>query len=353
MKKLITLILATAMTLSILTACGSSNTALTIEGKEVSIGEATFILRQLENMYEAQYGPTVWEQQSEGENLNDIAKVAALDSITRLYISSIEAEKKGVVLTQEDQDAIIVEKDEFIAQYPLEFLTDNGITEEDIRNIFELNAIGEILMDQELIGFEVDEAALNESLRLDESYQMIQSHGYEGVLEQVTAQHILISVVNEDQSDKTDEEKVAALALAEEVYAKVLDGEDFTALVETYSEDPGKVENGGTYTFYKGEMAPEFEDAAFNMDIDEVSGLVITQFGYHIIKKLDHIYPAEEDVANVMEYEVYLVEQYKMMQKQAEYDVLFTQWKENYEVKVNDKSWDKVQTTYQKNIVTN
>ncbi len=336
------------MALVIMTGCGKNSTVLTISGQEVPLGEAVFILRELETMYENQYGPQIWQSGYEGQTFDEIAKQGAIDSITRLYITNMIAADKGIVLTAEEEQEIDVLKEEYLAQVSEEALSDDGISITDLRNIFVYNAIGEKLMNEELVDFVVDEATLEAALAADQSYQQIQKYGYEGVLEQVTAQHILISIVNEDRSEKTDDEKAKALETAELVLSKVNNGEDFESLVAEYTEDPGSVENGGTYTFYKGEMAAEFEEAAFNMEIDQVSGLVETQFGYHIIKKLDHIAPEEEDVKNVMEYEGFLVEQYKLMQKQVEYDSLFEVWKESYEVELNEKAWEKVQTTNQR-----
>ena len=56
-------------------------------------------------------------------------------------------------------------------------------------------------------------------------------------------------------------------------------GDDFDSLIEEYNEDMSS-----TYTFGKGTMPEAFEKAAFNLDTDEISGLVETEYGYHIIK---------------------------------------------------------------------
>jgi parvulin-like peptidyl-prolyl isomerase len=73
-------------------------------------------------------------------------------------------------------------------------------------------------------------------------------------------------------------------AKAEEVLAKVKAGEDFAALAKQYSQDTTASAGGDLGFFGKGKMVPEFETAAFALKAGEVSGIVKTVYGYHIIK---------------------------------------------------------------------
>lgn len=70
-------------------------------------------------------------------------------------------------------------------------------------------------------------------------------------------------------------------------------GEDFAKLAKEYSDDPGSKDTGGEYTFARGKMVPEFEAAAFSLNTNQVSDIVQTQFGYHIIKLYEKL-PAEK-----------------------------------------------------------
>ena len=80
---------------------------------------------------------------------------------------------------------------------------------------------------------------------------------------------------------------------ATEILARAQAGEDFDMLIATYGEDPGMVGNPEGYTFVSGVMVPEFEYAVLGLEIGEISGLVPTTFGFHIIKRVE---PVPENV---------------------------------------------------------
>lgn len=102
--------------------------------------------------------------------------------------------------------------------------------------------------------------------------------------EQVRASHILIRC----EPDAKPEDKEKAKAKAEEVRKRAAGGEEFAALATENSEDPGSKDSGGDLGFFtKDRMVEPFADAAFGLKVGEVSGVVETQFGYHVIKCTD------------------------------------------------------------------
>lgn len=101
--------------------------------------------------------------------------------------------------------------------------------------------------------------------------------------EQVKASHILIKVAPDAEESK----KVQARKKIETVQKKVRQGEDFGLLAKANSEGPTAQREGDLGYFNRGRMVKPFEDAAFALDVGEVSGIVETQFGYHLIKVTD------------------------------------------------------------------
>lgn len=107
--------------------------------------------------------------------------------------------------------------------------------------------------------------------------------------EQVHVAHILILTIDKDtQKPMSDDKKKEKKKLAEDIRARAEKGEDFGKLVKQYSEDPGSKDKGGEYTFGRGDgMAKEFEAASFSLKTNQISDIVETSYGYHIIKLLD------------------------------------------------------------------
>jgi len=80
---------------------------------------------------------------------------------------------------------------------------------------------------------------------------------------------------------------VEKLSVAQELRGKIAKGESFANLAKEYSIDVSKKRGGDLGFFGRGMMVSEFEKAAFALQKGQVSDVVKTQFGYHIIKRLD------------------------------------------------------------------
>jgi len=118
--------------------------------------------------------------------------------------------------------------------------------------------------------------------------------------EMARASHILIGT--KDPATGTDlsaDQKKAKLKLAEDVRKRAVAGEDFAKLAKEYSDDPGSKDKGGEYTFPRGQMVPEFEAAAFSLGTNQISDIVTTQYGYHIIKLNEKIPAKKIELAEV------------------------------------------------------
>jgi peptidyl-prolyl cis-trans isomerase D len=115
---------------------------------------------------------------------------------------------------------------------------------------------------------------------VDREYQA-NRHRYTGLEKQVRARHILISV----DSGAADDVKAAAEARATALLGRVRAGEDFETLARDNSDDTSSAVRGGDLGYNpRGRMVAEFDEAQFSMEVGDVSDLVETQFGYHIIE---------------------------------------------------------------------
>lgn len=124
---------------------------------------------------------------------------------------------------------------------------------------------------------------------------------------------------------KNDDEKMEAHKKMEELLARARNGEDFAALAKEYSEDTGSKEKGGLYEdFERGAMVKPFEDAAFSVPVGEISDIVETNYGYHILLIVDR----KRDTRPLDEVRVELEEQLKQARKAEIFESYFSELKE-------------------------
>ncbi|MBI5556790.1 MAG: peptidylprolyl isomerase [Deltaproteobacteria bacterium] len=116
--------------------------------------------------------------------------------------------------------------------------------------------------------------------------------------EKIKARHILIQV----KKTASEQEQKEAKAKLEKVLQRVRGGEDFATLATEFSEDPGSKKAGGDLGFFsRGMMAPEFEKAAFSLKPGEVSEIVQTNFGFHLIRLEERKEPVVQPISAVRE----------------------------------------------------
>ena len=115
--------------------------------------------------------------------------------------------------------------------------------------------------------------------------------------EMVHAAHILIKTTDANNAELSQEQKDTKRKLAQDLLKRARAGEDFGKLAKEFSDDPGSKDKGGEYTFPRGQMVAEFETTAFSMSTNQISDIVTTKFGYHIIKLLEKIPAKKTDLA--------------------------------------------------------
>ena len=170
----------------------------------------------------------------------------------------------------------------------------SGIKEELLRNLITSSVMCEKVY-QELYG--------GENARLipsdDEIKQDIKDN-------YVRVYHLLIS--NEHFADTEGYEdadeaalKAAAKTFAEEKLAEIQAGADVYEVAQAVGDDPGMHDNPDGYLFTYGKMVPQFEEASFALKVGETSGIVETDYGYHIITRIEQDSYVEENFDEVRE----------------------------------------------------
>lgn len=295
MKRIVALAMAAFLGIASV-GCSSSpkeeEVVATINGKEITVKDYEINLALFKQSIESLYGTSIWDTEiEEGVKYKDKFKELMIDQIADIEIIYEQAKKDNLLPTEEEVNTKFKE------------LKANIDEDEDYKKSLEnIGVTDEFLKKQQ----EQDLALNNFKENFDKittvSDEEIQKY-YDKNKEnfyQVKASHILISTVDENGKELSDDKKKEAKAKAEEVLEKIEAGEEFASLAKEYSDDTGSAAEGGDLGYFKkGVMVAEFEDTAFGLDVGEISDIVETQFGYHIIKVFDKLDENKLTVADV------------------------------------------------------
>lgn len=304
MKKIFAILTACIVGFSTV-ACGNSNAVAKVNGEKITVPQYEEQLKFTKWITTLRYGDNAWEMmKAQDPNYQENVKNQVLDQLIR-ETELLQYAKKNDVKPDEKQLKEFKEQNKklFADKKTKEKFDQSGLTEKYMDEYAEKSAIMEGLRKFLLKKSEPSEKQLKEAFAKDSK--------------KVDASHILISTVDQKTGKPMDEKvKVEAKKKAEEVLAKVKAGGDFAKLAKEYSQDPGSKENGGSLgEFGKGKMVPEFEKAAFSLKAGEVSNLVESQFGYHIIKVNKIVDEKFENVVPTLKQELIQKNMQELIQK--------------------------------------
>ena len=274
--------------------------------------EIMVYLTNTQNQYEQVYGSRIWETQLNGVTLEENVKETVLAKVAQIKTMKLLAQQRDITLSDEEQDlAMQAGKDYFATLSPTK-IEGMCVTEEIVIALYEEYALAEKVYDNII-------KDINPEISDDEART-------------ITVQHILIKTYTIDGAGQrvpyTVKAKEEAYAKAKEVLAKAKAGDNFDALISAYNED-----NKSIYSFGKGEMPSSYETAAFNLGTGEISDIVETEYGYHIIQCMN-TFNREETDAN----KVKIVSQRKKEVFEEEYNTFVDSLIKN----LNEDMWEEI-----------
>lgn len=221
-----------------------------------------------------------------GENTKDYVMNESLELLKQQLVLENMAEQYDVTLTEADEAQLAATREQYIEQLGEEgYLTEIyklGLSEAGYDRVNRANLLYSALYDAYCTpgtGLYADEDVL---------------HAYAAGAGYITADHILLMTVDSATREPLDEATVAEKkSLAEDILKQLRRSEDpialFKELADRYSEDTGRATNPDGYTFTTGTMVEEFDSAARALGENEISDIVESEYGYHIIlrKPLD------------------------------------------------------------------
>jgi len=234
-----------------------------IEDMSCTLPEMMVYITNIQNQYESVYGKQIWDTKIDGVSLEDNIKDMALSKMAQVKAINLLAKEHGISLDERDHAMIMQATDAYYSSLNEKEIELMGIDKEVIRTLYEEYALSEKL-------YQYTIRDINPEISDDEART-------------ITVDHILIKTYNLDENGErvpyTAYSKNIAYEKATELLERIKAGEDFGRLAMEYSDDPNV-----TYSFGKGEMDAVFETASFNLGKDEISDIVETEYGYHIIK---------------------------------------------------------------------
>lgn len=286
-QKKVFYVLLVILTILSLTGCNlikkEEKIGRTIDGQEVVAivndekilkSEYDKNLKDIEETLKKYYGEDALESEEGKTTMENIKKQLLEDMINNVIIEQ-EAKKRGIEITEDELEKRLDElKTQFGGEQNFEeFLKEQGLSLDDVKKNVTQEMLYSQLLDEATKDVEVTEKEVKE-------YYDLHKNEFKESPDEVRARHILVS----------SEEK------AREILKQIKDGSDFAELAKKNSEDPVSAEKGGDLGYFsRGQMVAPFEKAAFELEPGQVSDIVKTDFGYHIIKVEDKkIYPVYE-----------------------------------------------------------
>src|SRR5262245_7754847 len=274
MRYLATTILLAAL-VAVLAGCGgggssvSSDSVAQVNGEDISQQQFNALLAQAKKSYESQ--KRKWP--AAGTTEYDTLKNQAVAYLVQREEFQQEADKLGVTVTDSDVEKRLKQiKKQYFGGKETRYkqqLSKQGLTDAQVRDDIKAQLIQEKIFKKVTSNVKVSDA--------DVKKYYDQHQTQYGTPEQRDVAHILV------KSKK----------LADQLYQRVKSGEDFSKLAKKYSQDPGSKAQGGKLTISKGQTVGPFDQTAFLLPTGKFSHPIKTDFGWHIIKALSGVKPAQ------------------------------------------------------------
>lgn len=302
--RLLSLFMSLLICASLLAGCGGDKTDLgdapgdgsavvaTSSGTELTVDEyryfvlqnAVSIIQKVNPAFDGDFTKVDWNAATEsGQTIAEAVKNQSLSDFADYAAMVKLGEEKGVKITEEELSGVMSSMEQYKEDYG----------EDGLKLALRAMGFSSVEGYKKLVtlleGYQKVENDFNQNKeKYIEDEKLLQ--GYKSD-EQVSTQHILI--MNDSEKHANPEETI------KEILTKAKAGEDFAKLMTEYNEDPGQTPAG--YSFGKGVMVPEFEAASFALDYNEISEVIESDYGYHIIKRVVGLYELKESIRDEVE----------------------------------------------------
>jgi parvulin-like peptidyl-prolyl isomerase len=279
---------ASILALAMIFMAACSTAVASVNGIEVTQAEVdeyiNFILSQ---------NPESGESLSE-EDLKEL-EINIIDSLLVVKLLDQYAGENSITASQEEID---LQMDAIISQYGSESAFEADLEEKNVNKSFLENELKNQILRNKIY----NEATIEVIITEEQAKQYYDENREAQFIspERIRVSHILsiFPWIQDDSIEENDQDKREAKDKIEFVQEQLEKGAEFGDMAREFSDDVSNSADGGDLGFItRGQMVEEFEDIAFALEVDEVSSIVETEFGYHLIKVFDR----EEEGAQAFE----------------------------------------------------
>ncbi len=287
-----------------------------------SRAEAMVYLTNMQNQYESIYGIKIWERKIGDETLEKKVKDVVLARLAQIKTMNLLAGQRGVTLTEQEETLVLAAAGEYFESLNETEISSMGISEEVVQKLYREYALANKVYGEIIEGTN-PEISDDEARTVTVSQIFVKTYALNGVGEKIPY---------------TEESRVAAFDKIKNIQKMLREGESFDELAARYSEN-GQL----TVSLRKGEMTPEYEEVAFELGNEEVSGIIETEDGYYIIKCISTLDREQTDQNKEK-----IMEQRKEEAFSAIYDEFVLTQIRN----LNDELWEQVQFIHEEDCKT-
>jgi len=285
----------------IFTGTLTENEVFKVEDKICTLSQAKLFLVNEKNRYEEAFGSELWKQDLKGQTVEEYIRNIARNQLAQLKAMVLLAEERQLSLSEKEKELTKEAAEEYFSSLSLDEVEILGITQEEIQQFYEDYCLA------------------------DKLYQELTSQAEEEISDS-EARVIVVQHIFFDTTGKTEEEKAELQKNLKDLKKRAEEGSSFSSLAAEYSDDSVL-----EYSFGRGEMEQSFEEAAFALSVGEISDVIETSSGYHLIYCIND-YDVEKTTIN----KTTIIEK----RKEEAFDQVYQDFVAGLVSEINEKVWN-------------
>ncbi|MBE7027154.1 MAG: hypothetical protein E7410_06320 [Ruminococcaceae bacterium] len=287
LKKVSALVCAVVLCIVSLVGCGiDTREVFSVNGEKVTGEEYAFFLGTMKEMIAQESSLDLTDENSwhtveiDNKKAIDVAKEKAFDDAVSLMVQVQKAKEEGIVLDENDKTTLRKQKQSIISMYGGESVFEEQLKKWQVSPDTFDKIMQNYMYASKLQAKYIAEDEKINAISEEDILAKYDSLKEEMIRESIFVKHILVMTKDAENDEQAKER-------AQAVLARLTAGEDFDTVMREVSDDSESSYEGYSFTHNDGQMDADFDNASYALSVGEMSGLVKTRFGYHIIKRLE------------------------------------------------------------------